>query len=990
MSVKISQALTAEGVIAYHHAEYAANYSSYYNDRGQATGVWFGKEAEAFGLQPGTPVQLEHFERLANGQDPHSGLQLIGWRTPAVKAQSQPGWVKDDAAWREFLTDIATMGARGIVSDFYDRVDLGRAIVETYEDTPTDERAKIAGELIERYGLAGDREIREKRRELPKPGEPGEKATWTEHRAAWDITFGAPKTVSLTALVGGDQRIIKAHDEAVREGMGYFERAIQVKMGGLNAPQTTGRMVAALFRHDTARPVNGYAAPHLHTHGVTFNMSMDRDGQHRALNPKELFYLQSAAEAVYQNALAVRLKSFGYELEYGKNLAIEIKGYTQEYRDAESQRTAQIEAKKAELGMFGPGANQNIALSTRAEKLDLTADEVRAMHLQKAEMFGNQPQQVVAEGRGRKGETYSDQYRVQVADEAVQFAKHRLSERTTVMEWWEIHRDALRFGRGYITLADVEAAFSRARDRGEFKRTEHWRGYAPEARFTTPDLEDKERQVLAWMAEGRGRVGAIAGGITRDEFREQFRPRLNDGQKWLVWHLIHSEDRMVGVQGLAGTGKTTALRVVQDFAQRYGYEVKGIAATSGAVGELRKVGIEAETLAAFALSRQKQLRPRAYLLDEASLTDIHQMADFLAKLKPADRVIVIGDTKQHASLGAGRIFAELQDAGMQTFHLRKIVRQRPESYREVVQQLSKGQVAAALDSLHKEMRTHIVPNEAHRHHAIALWYAMDAQRTLVISPDNRSRQQISDAIRAYRAEKGELTGEIYRMRALESRSLTKEDLKLAANYNVGDVVEYARDSKKLKRGDRTSVVSVDRDKNVLTVMSERSGKIVDYNPRRTGTNASVYEPRMRELQAGDRVQFTRSMKAEGIANRALGTLEKIDQLGNAWIRLDDGRGWTFNLERMPHLDHGYVMTSYSAQGSTAERVLIHLDTDAPGTSRMLTQQLIYVAASRGRQEMHVFTNAEVDELKEALGRSEEKATALAPEQIEAYSAGISR
>ncbi|MBV9268705.1 MAG: hypothetical protein JO061_21230 [Acidobacteriaceae bacterium] len=53
---------------------------------------------------------------------------------------------------------------------------------------------------------------------------------------------------------------------------------------------------------------------------------------------------------------------------------------------------------------------------------------------------------------------------------------------------------------------------------------------------------------------------------------------------------------------------------------------------------------------------------------------------------------------------------------------------------------------------------------------------------------------------------------------------------------------------------------------------------------------------------------------------------------------------------MPHLAHGYVMTSYAAQGTTAERVLVHLDTDGPGVGRMVNQQLIYVAASRSGRD----------------------------------------
>jgi len=151
-----------------------------------------------------------------------------------------------------------------------------------------------------------------------------------------------------------------------------------------------------------------------------------------------------------------------------------------------------------------------------------------------------------------------------------QFAKQRLSERTAVMEWHEIHRDALRFGRGYITLPDVEQAFARAKERGEFKRVEHWREYAPESRYTTPELEAKEREILAWMAAGRGRAGAIAGHIARDEFREQFRDRLNDGQKWLVWNVIHSQDRMIGVWAWPGPGKRQLL-------PRYGILRNGMA-----------------------------------------------------------------------------------------------------------------------------------------------------------------------------------------------------------------------------------------------------------------------------------------------------------------------------------------------------------------------------------------------------------------------------
>ena len=84
-----------------------------------------------------------------------------------------------------------------------------------------------------------------------------------EHRAGWDATFSAPKSVSLTALVGGDDRVREAHRESVRTALDEMEKYVQARMGG-NAPaQTTGAWTVAQFEHDSSRPVDGYAAPQL-------------------------------------------------------------------------------------------------------------------------------------------------------------------------------------------------------------------------------------------------------------------------------------------------------------------------------------------------------------------------------------------------------------------------------------------------------------------------------------------------------------------------------------------------------------------------------------------------------------------------------------------------------------------------------------------------------------------------------------------------------
>ena len=159
-----------------------------------------------------------------------------------------------------------------------------------------------------------------------------------EHRAGWDATFSAPKSVSLTALVGGDERVREAHRESVRVALNELEKYTQARIGNIHAPETTGKFVAATFEHDTARPVDGYAAPQLHTHAVIFNVTERDNGQTRALQPQELFASQRYATSVYRSELSMRLQGLGYELERGKHGQPEIKGYTKEYLEASSPR----------------------------------------------------------------------------------------------------------------------------------------------------------------------------------------------------------------------------------------------------------------------------------------------------------------------------------------------------------------------------------------------------------------------------------------------------------------------------------------------------------------------------------------------------------------------------------------------------------------------------------------------------------------------------
>jgi ATP-dependent exoDNAse (exonuclease V) alpha subunit len=138
----------------------------------------------------------------------------------------------------------------------------------------------------------------------------------------------------------------------------------------------------------------------------------------------------------------------------------------------------------------------------------------------------------------------------------------------------------------------------------------------------------------------------------------------------------------------------------------------------------------------------------------------------------------------------------------------------------------------------------------------------------------------------------------------------------------------------------------------------------------------VYREEPRSFAVGDRVQFTAPDNELKIANRELATVERISG-GRISLSMDDGRSIEIDPMRNPHLDHGYAVTSHSSQGQTAERVLVHADTEL-GAKDLLNNRMAYVSISRGAHDAQIFTN-DCDKLPIALGRDVSRQSAHAPQ-----------
>jgi len=903
--VNISSALNSQKVQAYHQTDYAnTTQKSYYSQDGEVAGRWHGQLAEEMGLSGA--VEAEHFNRLAEGQDPTTGDQLVRHRHG-----------NEDAA---------------------------------------------------------------------------------AHRAGWDATFSAPKSVSITALVGGDQRIIEAHREAVQKGLDYLERSTHARIGGNNPPEHSGKWVAATFEHDTSRPVNGYSAPQLHTHAIFFNVTKSADGKAHALEPRHIFEAQKTATAIYQAELGYRLRQLGYELEEGKGGAREIKGYTEDYLKANSSRSEQIEALAKQLqehGLNKAEARQRAAHSTREAKGHQAPDQTRAQQQDLARRFGNQHQAIIANARAaelqaRQSMTPEESHKAAAA--AVTFSREKNFEREAVVPQRDVLREALRRGQDLTTPDQIEKAMRAQQERGDLLPLQG-KGHQPA--YTTPEMVAMEAQNIRLMQAGQNQHRAFipdsndlhkrierhfeqfqtdAAKQTDSARRNQLEAAIQN-QKEAIRQVLTSQDKVQAFQGAAGTGKTTSLTVVRKELEQEGYTVKGFAPTSRAAQQLAECGAECSTLQMH-LTKPGEVNPTptVYFLDETSLASAKQVNDLLNRLGPSDRVVLIGDVRQHEAVEAGRAFAQLQEHGIRTARLDEIVRQKDQSLREAVEHLAKGHVPQAVDMLKAQGRVSEISAEQDRFNAISAEYLKDRDGTLVVSPDNRSRAAINAIVHQELKKTGTIHERDHSIPVLVNRQdLTGADRKWAKSYEFENVVRYNKGSEKLgiKQGDYATVTGIDRKQNLITVTTAK-GQQISYNPDRLH-GVSVYRQEQRAFAVGERIQFTAPFKDKKVANRQLATVKAIEGK-RLTVQLDSGKSINFTTDQHANLDYGYAVTSHSSQGLTTNRVLINIDTERTN-SHLINDRLAYVAVSRARHDARIYTN-DAGKLSQALSRDVSKSSAI--------------
>ena len=843
-------------------------------------------------------------------------------------------------------------------------------------------------------------------RRLGRRGKDGEFV----HRPGRDLTLSAPKSVSLAALVGGDGRILDAHDRAVKRTLRWVER--EVAETRLSDPATGAmtragkqKIVAAAFRHDTSRNLD----PQLHTHAVIANMVRSGDGTWRTMANEKLYRSKMLIGALYRSELASRLKDLGYKIEKSHaDGRFEIGGVSREVVEAFSTRRAAIVAAMNERNLGdskdNPRLAERAALMTRAHKRDVDHAGLREHWQKQAESLGFDAKGLADDARARTPDTDSNQRELRLdegsaAERAVAWAVAHLSEREAVFSRTDLLTAAIARKPGEVRIGEAVKVIDELVKDGTLHASDiPVQGDS----LTTDRAVADELETIGLMEKGKDACKPVMRSWRVTPLLH--RGRLTFGQKEAVKLILSTRDRVVGVQGYAGTGKTTMLDRARVLAEKNGYTMMGLAPSASAAKTLgTEAGMKSETLQRFlarnagvaegrltekgARDMREAFSRTVLVVDESSLASTVQARNLLriANKLRIPRVVLVGDEKQLDAVDAGKPFAQLQRAGMTTAKMDEIMRQRDEELKEAVRASLAGEVKTAFGKLGERIAEAEPDNLAGA--AAARWLMLpeeEREKTGLMAPSHSLRQQINAYIRTRLVRDGAIRGPGIKTARLVSRGYTRAEMTVAGNYSPGDTVAFHRPYKSLgvEKGEQRRVYGVDQGTGTVYLDSPE-GDPVAWKPLRVGAGrgaVEVYKSEIIELRAGDRIRWTRNDTAHGLVNSHLAEVTEVGK-DNVTFRLEDGRTLDMHHSdaQLRHLDRAWASTVHAFQGRTVDNVIAVMEANHP---HLTTQKSFYVEISRARHRAELVTDD-----RKALGEHLETATGETVAALEAVEPG---
>lgn len=757
-----------------------------------------------------------------------------------------------------------------------------------------------------------------------------------------------------------DTRIVDAHREAAGIALRELEAfaGTRVRKNGAMEDRTTGSLVGAAFQHTSSRALD----PQLHTHFTLFNATFDRtEKRWKALQTSGMFGAIHYGTAVYRNELAARLHRLGYSTRATAH-GFEIEGVKpdiiERFSKRAQQRNAAVAREEKRLGRkLSHNEVSHVVHQSRPRKLKNASErEVRAAQLDEIGFFEKRAlRAVVAQACGQKVEATESV----TASEAIRHSVDHAFARQSVAAEHELLEAALAKGCGQLELPALKSELDA---RPELVHMG--------AEYSTKEILRSELWMIRHVDRGLNAEEAIAP-------RHRVTESLGADQRAALKLVLSSCDRITGMQGLAGAGKTTALRELDAAVKQSGRELIVCAPSAAATDVLRKEGFSEAVTVAKLLTDPVRLPSRSVLVvDEAGTLGTRDMIKVFEKAMDA-RVVLVGDTGQHAPVAQGDALRILEKhSGYRFGQLTEIRRQRSEELKETVTLAAKQQTREAFARLVKAGEVVEHNDTAALHQKAAEDYLQATQRgkaALVVSPTWAEIAAVTEAIRQKLREQKQLAAKEEKVRVFDPVGWTDAQKRLVSHYEPGLQLRFVKRSGEFKASETVEVVE-QRGRQLLVRGTDQRERL--FFPSRSVSAFEVGQRREIGVAAGD-VLLLRA-NAPGFVNGERVTVKAAQR---ERITLTDGRELPRDYRTF---SHGYAVTSHAAQGKTVDEVLVVASSQSFAA---VSQEQFYVSISRARERARIYTDdaellrrrvedthtrkaaVELDGLREALKRA---------------------
>lgn len=817
---------------------------------------------------------------------------------------------------------------------------------QTREDYYRGEQSegRWVGGLAEQFGQRGATLRHDQLRRVlegfdPETNKPLAKNAGVEHKCGWDLTFSAPKSVSVvwaTADAETRARIELAQNLAAERAVKFLEdRGAFTSKERSQEPRPV-KVLAAQYQHGTSRE----ADPQLHTHTLVANMGQRADGTMGGAIDFDTRWKMSAG-AVYRAELAAAMHALGYGVERQADGTFEISGVPKKVRDAFSTRRAQIEKSLADKGLDSAQAAAVAALDTRqAKDPQLTRGELLQRWQDQAQEMGFAPDQAkgVAPVQPENDIDPLDdkQIAASLTEQEAVFTKQRIYQEIAARAAGRLNTDGIEARVDQFLQSEQLIKLRAPTPQHGDKR----RPAGPDI-FTTREMRAIETSMVnsaTALAQIRAHAVApetFASALQKTEAAQGF--ALSAEQRAAA-RMVSTETGAVAlVRGYAGAGKTTMLNVARAAWEAQGLQVVGAAvAGKAAKGMQEGAGIQSHTIASFLMSLDQQqredgeIKPNAprldartvLVIDEAGMVGTRQMVRLITEAHRAGaKLVLVGDEAQLQPIDAGGAFKALAARGMPVAELSENRRQKTDVGKSIAAQVREGETAQALAELDDAGGLRVAQDRAAAMSSlIDAWKAAQSDDKLILAATRADVAELNQLARAAQIEAGKV-------------------------YEDGMAVATATGARTFARGD--------------SILFTKNDKYLDVKNGTRGTVRSVIEINGRAILTvdveGREVRFTVG--------------DREDKRLMVWARQERMSVYSF-------VDHGYATTIHKAQGATTDRAYVY---GIPAD-----REMAYTALTRHRHDVNLFlTNGMVDELEEMAGiELEDRAAALQPTRTE--------